>query len=245
MSTVSTATARGLRVFALTAVVIVAVLATRAMRARQGTVAMPPEADAPEAPETQEPSSSALPARRRTARGLLSAATVVAASVAIAVAGTGVSYALWTSTVRLDGGTISSGSTAITINGAQDYTIGWGASKIGPGNPLFTTLKVANAGTTPVTTTMTTTSFAQANALADNLTVTIATLAAGDTCDARLTAAVAKPLVGFTAPAPAIPAGESVDLCLGMSLAGAAPATVQGGTASFTMTIDAVQVPRP
>ena len=160
------------------------------------------------------------------------------------MAGAGASYALWTGTVPLNGGTISAGSTSLTVNGVQDYTVTPGAT-VGPGNPVFTTLVLANTGTSPVVPTATTTAYAQTNGLADNLTVTVAPLNPGDRCDGGLPAGAPAALVGFSTPLDAIPAGASARVCFGLALAAAVPATVQRGTASFTITIDAVQVPRP
>jgi hypothetical protein len=228
----SSATARGLRTAAIGTVLILGLLAARAGSARRRPAAPP---------EHQEPAPTAVPARRA-GRRLLSVAGAAGAAVAIAVAGAGASYALWTGTVPLDGGTISAGSTTITVNGAQDYTVALG-QKVGPGNPVYTTLVLANTGSSAVTTTATTTAFAQSRALADNLTVTIAPLAVGESCGAGVAGAAA-PLVGFSGALPSIPAGASVRVCLGLVLAAAAPASVQGGTASFTITIDAVQVAR-
>jgi hypothetical protein len=225
---------RGLRSAAISLVVIVVLVAARANGPRRAPATAPQE--------RQQPARAALPPHKA-ARRLLSAVTAVGASVVIAVAGAGASYALWTSTVPLDGGTISAGSTAITVNGVQDYTIDLG-DKVGPGNPVFTVLSLANIGSTPVAPSVTTTAFAQTNALADNLTVMIAPLAAGDSCGIGLLGATS-PLVGFSSPMEAIPAGGSARVCFGIGLATAAPITVQDGTASFTITIDAVQVPRP
>lgn len=233
----SAATARGLKAAVVGMVVVLALVAARASSARRP----------PAAAEHREASQNGSPTGKAPRRLLPAAtaigATAIGAAVVIAVAGAGASYALWTSTVPLDGGTISAGSTTVTVNGVQDYTIPLG-DKVGPGNPVFTTLTLANTGTTPVATSVTTTAFAQTNALADNLTVTIAPLAPGDSCGAGLLGA-ASPLVGFSSPLGAIPAGGSARVCLGIGLATAAPATVQDGTASFTITVDAVQEPRP
>jgi hypothetical protein len=231
--TVLTTSTRGLKAAAVGTVVILALCAVRARNLRRTPTA---------APEGQEADPNGLLARNAPHR-LLSAATAIGASVAIAVAGAGASYALWSSTAPLNGGIISAGSTSITVNGVQDYAVPPGAA-VGPENPVFTTLVLANTGTSPVAVTATTTAYTQAGGLADNLTVTVAPLAAGETCGGGLPTPAAAPLVGFTTPLGTIPAGANARVCLGLALAAAAPATVQGGTASFTITIDAGQVAR-
>jgi hypothetical protein len=231
--TVSPALPRGLKAAAVGTVVVLALIAARASSARR----------TPAATERQEADPKDLLAGKAPRR-LLFAATAIGAAVAIAVAGAGASYALWTSTAPLNGGTISAGSTSLTVNGVQDYAVTPGAT-VGPGNPVFTTLVLANTGTSPVVPRATTTAYAQTKGLADNLTVTVAPLKSGDRCDGGLPAGAPAPLVGFSTPLEAIPAGASARVCFGLALAAAAPATVQGGTASFTITIDAVQVPRP
>ncbi|WP_346231907.1 hypothetical protein [Parafrigoribacterium mesophilum] len=234
----SRASTCGLKAAAIGTVVVLALLAARAGNARR-TPPMAPQGAAPS--EGQETDPNGLLAKAP--RHLLSAVTVIGASVAIAVAGAGASYALWTSTVPLNGGTVSAGSTSLTVNGVQDYTVPAGAT-VGPQNPVFAPILLANTGTAPVIVTATTTAYTQTGALADNLTLTLGPLANGETCGAGLVAPAAAPLVGFSTQLGTIPAGASAHVCLGLALAAAAPATVQGGTASFTITIDAGQVPR-
>jgi hypothetical protein len=228
---VSAVIPRGRKTAAIGTVIVLAVLAARAIGARHRPA------------ERREAGPNRLLARKAPRR-LLSAATAIGASVALAVAGAGASYALWTDTAPLNGGTITAGSTSLTVNGVQDYAVTPGAT-VGPGNPVFTTLVLANTGTSAVAPTATTTAYAQTKALADNLTVTIAPLKSGDRCDGGLAAGAPAPLVGFSLPLDAIPVGTSARVCFGLALAAAAPGTVQDGTASFTITIDAVPRPRP
>ena len=190
--------------------------------------------------DTLKPFSRPASAVRR----MLSTAGIALACITIAVAGSGGSYALWNGVADVNAGTVRSGSTAITVNGMQNFTMDWDAATIGPGQPVYTTLAIANIGTTPVSTSVTTTSTAQIKGLADNLAVRVTPLTAGSVCDASLTTSPPAALVGFMAQAPQIQPGASVNLCLELSLVDSAPATVQGGSATFTITIDAVQVPR-
>jgi predicted ribosomally synthesized peptide with SipW-like signal peptide len=162
--------------------------------------------------------------------------------VAVALVGTGGTYALWNDSEIAGMGTIRSGSTAITVNGVQDYRIPADARLLGPGHPLLSTLTMKNSGTTPLSAKVSTTSITQTGALADNLTATLTTVPEGASCSAGMPGGLTAPLVGFTTSAQVLPVGVVVNLCLEIRMVAGASTTTQNGAATYTMTVDAVQV---
>jgi predicted ribosomally synthesized peptide with SipW-like signal peptide len=175
-------------------------------------------------------------------RRLAGTAALLAGSVAVALIGTGGTYALWNDSAVAGMGTIRSGSTAITVNGVQDYRIPTDARLLGPGHPLLSTLTVKNSGTTSVTAKVSTTSVTQTGALADNLTATLTSLPAGGSCSAGLPGGLTAPLIGYTTTVQVLPVGAVIELCLEIKMIANAGTTTQNGTATYIMTFDAVQV---
>ena len=174
-------------------------------------------------------------------RKILVATGGVALAMSVALVGTGTTYALWNDETSVNASTVTSGSTSLSLNGTTDYAIPLDLTKIGPGQSVWTPLTVLNTGTTPLSAVVSsTTVIAQTNGLADNLAVTLTPAA---TCVAALGGGVTAPLASFaTTSAPyALAIGETVQLCLEVTMNADAPPSVQGGAANFSLTFDAVQ----
>src|SRR5690606_40432045 len=80
--------------------------------------------------------------------GVLASAAAIAGACILAVLATGGSYALWSDSAAIDGGTISAGSTGLTVEGRSEYTIpssSW--SGLLPGDTASRQLRLANTGT--------------------------------------------------------------------------------------------------
>ena len=184
--------------------------------------------------------TSAPRSRPSVLRRMLSAAGAIAVATFLALLGTGTSYALWNGEAVVDASRVSSGNVGLTINGAAAYSLtSLDAKKLAPGRSQVAPLAIANTGTTRLSVTVSGTEvLAQSNSLASFVT---ASLVAADCAVATF---VPAPLGGFTTTAAPVvlEPGETRQFCLAISLATAAPSSVQGGSATFAMTINAVQV---
>ncbi|MFP7833842.1 hypothetical protein [Marisediminicola sp. LYQ134] len=176
-------------------------------------------------------------------RALLAAVVVVLIAVVIALAATGTSYALWTSSTSVDASVVSSGSTAVTIDGSTTHDLAsLDLSTIGPGQSVAAPLTLQNTGTTPVAASVaTTTIIAQTNALANELAVTLVPTAS---CTPAVTGGMTGRLVGFTTSASPVvlQPGQSMALCLKVTVDLDAPASTQNSSATFRMDVSATQV---
>ena len=185
------------------------------------------------------------PARAHAAgpvRKILVATAGIALAMSVGLVGTGTTYALWNGETAVNASTVTSGSASLSINGTTNYAIPLDLTKIGPGQSVWTPLTVRNTGTTALSAVVSSTTVtAQTNGLADNLVITLTQSA---TCAANLSGGVTAQLATFnTTASPYVMAvGSTVQLCLEAKMNAAAPMTVQGGTANFSLTLDAVQV---
>ena len=201
----------------------------------------------PVVPVTVKAAAAVAPARTvarapSPIRKILVATGGIALATSVALVGTGTTYALWNSETAVNASTVTSGSTSLSINGTTDYAIPLDLTKIGPGQSVWTPLTILNTGTTPLSAAVSSATInAQTNGLADNLTITLTPAA---TCVGNLGGGITAPLAAFTTAATPylMAAGSTVQLCLEVTVNANAPATVQGGTANFSLTFDAVQV---
>ncbi len=180
---------------------------------------------------------------RRTPRAILTATAALAGAVVLGIAGAGGTYAMWNSSTTLNPGTITAGSTGLTVNSVTNYTIPANAM-IGvllPGRSTITTapLAVRNPGNTPVSVTAGTATVT--GALASQVTVAIRQVAGA--ASACTPTAVGGTPTTLTAPV-ALAAGATVYVCVEVQLRTTAPAASQGQTAQFTLPLTAVQVQR-
>lgn len=190
---------------------------------------------------TRRHSAQVRSARRNPATAILGTAGAIAAAVAIALLGTGTSYALWSGEVALDASAVSSGSTGLTINGVSAYPLaGLDLSRLAPGQSVDAPITLANTGTTALAIVPSAEVTTQTNALGDHL---LLALHPGSACGTAAESPPGSPLafLGAGSDPYVLDAGSTLDLCLTIVLGRTAPATVQGGSATFTVTLDAVQ----
>jgi hypothetical protein len=177
-------------------------------------------------------------------RSLLAAAGLLAVGTVVVLTGTGSTFALWSTTQTVTGPTIVSGDTGLTINGETDYVLpGLRLAALAPGQSLIAPLTLRNTGSTPLGVRVAGTDITgESNGLAASLAASVTQAAS---CAPGLPGARSAPLAGFaTPPLASLPAGSDLSVCLEVRLDPAAPATVQGGSAGFTMTFEATQEPR-
>ncbi len=187
----------------------------------------------------------ARPAARRRARGgviraVLSTASLFAGAIAVALAATGGTYALWNAEDITDASTITAGSTGLTINDVTDYTVpSLVTTQLLPGRSVVspTPLIVKNTGTTPLSMTVS----GIFHPVGDSTTVaphlTIA-LRQASTCSASPDGAATATMTGPVHFA----VGQSISFCLEVGLKATAPSSVQGSEAQFTIALLATQV---
>ncbi|MET3770149.1 hypothetical protein ABIB15_002856 [Marisediminicola sp. UYEF4] len=185
--------------------------------------------------------TSASRSRPSALRRMLSAATAIAVAVVLALLGTGTSYALWNGEAVVDASSVSSGNVGLTVNGAAAYSLtGLDAKRLAPGRSQVIPLAIANTGTTRLSVTVAGTQvLAQANSLSGFLTASLVPAP-----DCAVATFVPAPLAGFTTTAAPVvlEPGEVRQFCLAIGLAAGAPPAAQGGSTTFAMAIDAVQV---
>lgn len=186
------------------------------------------------------------PRRGITPRPLLLGSGAVATVVVLMLFGAGGTFALWNDRAEVNAATITAGTSGVTVNGQQDYAIeGLGTSLLGPGASVATPVTVANTGATALSVTVSQGSVtAQTRAMADELTITLTPVANSASCTTGLAGGASGRIAGFTTSVSplSLPVGGSVVLCLQLALDKDAPASTQGGTASFRLTLDAAQV---
>lgn len=143
--------------------------------------------------------------------------------------------------VALESSTVGSGSTGLTINGASAYDLaGLDVTRLAPGPSVAAPIRLANTGTTDLAIVPSAEVTAQAGGLGDLL---LLALLAGSECPTPGSAPPGAPIatLGSGTDHYLLGVGGILDLCLTVSLSSTAPATVQGGSATFTLTFDAVQ----
>lgn len=185
------------------------------------------------------------PRKRRIMRPLLMASGLLAGAVVLGVVGTGGTYALWGGNVQVDAPAITAGTTGLTINGEQSHSLGGlNARLLGPGDSVATAITVANTGSTAVNMTVSQSVVtAQTKALAGKLMLRLTPVASTADCVVGLAGGTSGRIAGFTTTATpvSLAVGAAQAFCLQLTLDTDAPGSMQGGTASFTLTVDAEQ----
>jgi hypothetical protein len=186
--------------------------------------------------------SSLVAARKGKAlRRVLATVAIFVAAITIGIAGSGVTYALWNGSKPIGATTLSTGSTGLTVNGVTTYTVpGLSNTQMLPGLSAVSpqVLTIFNAGSTPLSVTVGTPTFADpANLLAQNGNLIVSLFQSGN-CEQSVDGRSATP---WTTPL-VLAAGGSVTACLQMTLSANTPSTVQGLSATFTLPLIATQV---
>ncbi len=188
-------------------------------------------------------SSAASRGVSRAIRRMLGTTAVFGVAILASLSVTGASYALWNAETVVNASTVSSGNVGLTVNGTANFAIpSLDATRLGPGQSVTTPLTLTNTGTTPLAASVGSVSvLSQTHGMDAHLTLRLTPSA---TCSAGLPNGVSGTLAVFTTAASpyVLAAGESMTLCLEVTLDASAPSSVRGGTASFRMNVDAVQV---
>ena len=175
--------------------------------------------------------------KRGLVRKMVGLVGTLSIAVTVALVATGGTYALWNTKATVNASSVTSGSTAITINDAATFAIpSLDAGALLPGRSTISApLTVKNTGTTQASVTLGTVSITDPSGiLGPSLAVYVRQ---ASTC--TVTAAGTTPQ-SFSAPI-VLAVGASTTLCVEVRLADAAPATVQGKSATFSVRLDAVQ----
>lgn len=166
--------------------------------------------------------------------------SMVAFAIVLALVGTGTTYALLNSADSITGATITAGSTSITVNSESSSTLDANVKPLTPGESIVTPVTIANTGTTPAEVYVSSTIInSQTNHIASHLSLRF------EPAEKCVTTTAGGTSMGtFTTQPLRMESGASANYCLEIFLAAEAPASVQGGTATFTLLLDADQVPR-
>jgi len=174
----------------------------------------------------------------RVSRRLGVAAATTGAAVLLAVAAAGGTYALWNTASSATPGSITTGSTGLTINDSTNYAItGLDLTGLYPGRSVITAapLTVKNTGTTPLSVSAGTVTFTDpSGALAPQLVVAI-----------RQASSCAPTAFGSTPTslsAVTLQPGTTTTVCVEVQLKSTAPASVQGLSVGFTIPLVGTQV---
>ncbi|MEL4319590.1 TasA family protein [Leifsonia sp. YIM 134122] len=188
--------------------------------------------------------------RERGSSSLQGRLTVITGAIvalcAAAILTSGGTFALWNSTASVSAGTITSGTLAITVNDGSTSPISFSQMPLAPGTMGIAAIKVTNSGTIPLDLhVLSTTVSSTTNALAPQLRLGVAAVASSAACTGAAVADPTVALASFSTPASpglsTLAAGVSTYLCFELKLDSAAPQSVQGGTATFTITLEGNQ----
>jgi predicted ribosomally synthesized peptide with SipW-like signal peptide len=181
---------------------------------------------------------SKTPSSKPVARTVLATTGIFAAAIAAALGATGGTYALWNDTAVPAGSAIATGNTGLTVENVTDFTIpGLSTAQLYPGTSVFTTTPLAlkNTGYTPLQVTPATAIYTSStNGMSGYLSVA---LKPATSCSASAVG-VTPVSVGI----PRINPGQTIQVCVEVRLSASAPASVQGGSATFALVLDALQV---
>ena len=172
-------------------------------------------------------------------KALAVTAAVFGAAIALSLSTVGGTYALMNSSLTVNAGVVVSGTATLTIENAPTYAIpGMNASQLLPGRSVVSAVPVTikNTGTVPLLVTMGAATFQSGiTDLRSNLQFAIKQTA---------TCTITPDGTAFPTSSPSISlaVGQSLPVCLEVGLKSAAPATVQGESASFTVPFNATQV---
>ena len=177
-------------------------------------------------------------------RSAVNGLTFLVAVITLSLLATSGTYALWNGVANVNGSTISTGSIGVAINGAVSYAIvGLDTTKLAPGRSVVASVTLANTGTTPIATTLSSVGISsETNNLAASLTLTATPITSGS-CVAGLLGGISASLAAFTtAGYPYLMGvGSTQIVCLELRLSSTAPQSVQGGVTAFTIGVTANQ----
>lgn len=174
------------------------------------------------------------------------AAVAVGLLVIVLGISSGTTFALWVGTAPVNASTVATGNSGITVNGQTSYVVSaLDPSRLGPGTSVAAPVTVANSGSVPLSAFVSQGVVnSQTNLMANELTLRVVSVANSAACITSVTGGVSGRIPGFTSATTPISlaTGGSQVVCLVLTLDLDAPATVQGGTTSFTLTLTGTQV---
>ncbi|WP_309616576.1 hypothetical protein [Salinibacterium sp.] len=179
------------------------------------------------------PRASVAPLRR-----ILTTVGIFATAIVLATSAAGGTYAVWNSRTIVNASSITSGSTALTINDVSSYAVpGMDNSKLLPGRSSVSgVITLKNTGYTPISITLAPVVFSDPSSLlAANLTVV---LRQATTCEVTPFGTTPS---SFVAPI-VLAKGQTATVCLEARLGVNAPASVQAASTSFSVPLNARQV---
>ncbi len=175
---------------------------------------------------------------RRTVLAILASCAAFGAAIVIALAAAGGTFAYFSSTTPLSAGTVTAGTSGLTIQNVTSYPItGLDATALMPGASVFTStpLTVANTGTATLSVTQGAASFGAVDEINGHLVISVGRVSnATTTCTAGAGTALGS---GYT-----LPPMATMKVCVTVTLSVSSPGTVAGQTTSFTIPLDGAQV---
>jgi hypothetical protein len=193
---------------------------------------------------TERAIRTAPSAHRTKSRSIVGGLTFLATTIILSMLATSGSYALWNGKTVVNGSTISTGDTSLTINGGTSAALALPATALSPGTSVFVAATFANVGTTPLVATATSVSIlSDSNSLANYLSLTVTRVASAGACAAGLSGGTSAALASFNTSASPynVPAGVSFLVCFELKLDSTAPVSVAGGATTFRMNVSVVQ----
>ncbi|TWX40399.1 hypothetical protein ES689_02765 [Frigoribacterium sp. ACAM 257] len=185
--------------------------------------------------------------RRGVLRRVWTGTAVLGGAVALGLAATGGSYALWSSSAPgRTTGIVTTGTAALAVTQPTGLT----STGLLPGTSAVGSFSLTNRGVVPLAATVTTTGARGmydgpvSGASLDELQLRVAARPAGGTCASALSGAAAARLVGFRAPdlLPRLEPGASATICVEVLLDADAPQSVQGAVDSWSVRVVGTQV---
>jgi predicted ribosomally synthesized peptide with SipW-like signal peptide len=182
---------------------------------------------------TQPLRSSVAPLRR-----IVTTIGIFATAIVLAISAAGGTYAVWNSRTVINASSITSGSTALTINDVSSYAVpDMDNSKLLPGRSSVSgVITLKNTGYTPISISLAPLTFSDpSSVLASNLTVVLRQAA---TCEVTPFGTTPS---SFVSPI-VLARGQTTTMCLEARLSASAPASVQAASTSFSVPLNARQV---
>ena len=205
----------------------------------------------PRSPLPRRRARHAVPRRGVTRHGVLrrvwTGTALLSGAVALGLAATGGSYALWSSSAPgRTTGTVTTGTAALAVTQPTGLT----STGLLPGTSAVGSFSLANRGAVPLAATVTTAGARAmydgpvAGASLDELQLRVAAQPAGGTCASALSGAAASRLVGFRAAdvLPRLEPGASATICVEVLLDSDAPQSVQGAVDNWSVRVVGTQV---
>jgi predicted ribosomally synthesized peptide with SipW-like signal peptide len=184
---------------------------------------------------------------RRLALSAFGVLALVSAGLIVGFAGTGGTYAAWSSSVNVPGASISTGSTAVAVGTTASGSFGSRAElgaltgHLGPGATAVAPFAVKNTGTTPVALGASVAP-GGSSALESALRVAVVAVGGGAQCTSALSAKAVSPLATYTAAGlPQLASGAVQNLCLVLTIPAGDASSAEGQSAPFTVNVTGTQ----